>query len=220
MSDSTKPKIKPVTALAIGGIVIAGASLVLAIVSPGSLDWILRPSDQRSAQIKAEMERQKASDTNAQSKQAEIAAGGAVTPTPSPTIPPLEEPSQAPQAEDGNTREYERIARPGCISLDQVVNIIGESTEAREGRVVGIRVAPDGGRIMVAYRKKTFLGIGSGENQIEGILRRGLRNIFSNRLIESLKVRSTGTKSVRRGADNVKAEVLEIESLQAGCRWP
>jgi hypothetical protein len=215
MSDSTKPKIKPVTALAIGGIVIAGASLVLAIVSPGSLDWILRPSDQRSAQIKAEMERQKASDANAQSKQ-----GEAVTPTPSPTIPPLEESSQAPQAEDGNTREYERIARPGCISLDQVVNIIGESEEARAGRVVGIRVAPDGGRIMVAYRKKTFLGIGSGENQIEGILRRGLRNTFSNRLIGSLKVRSTGTRSVRQGADNVKAEVLEIESLQAGCRWP
>jgi hypothetical protein len=217
MSDSTKPKIKPVTALAIGGIVIAGASLVLAIVSPGSLDWLLRPSDQRSAQIKAEMERQKASDANAQSKQAENATGGAVTPTPSPTLPPLEEPSQA---EDGNTKEYDRTPRPGCISLDQVVGIIGESEEAREGRVVGIRVAPDGGRIMVAYRKKTFLGIGSGENQIEGILRRGLRNIFSNRLIESLKVRSTGTRSVRRGADNVKAEVLEIESLQAGCRWP
>jgi hypothetical protein len=217
MSDSTKPKIKPVTALAIGGIAIAGASIVLAIVSPGSLDWLLRPSDQRSAQIKAEMERQKASDANAQSKQAEKAAGEALTPTPSPTIPPLEEPTQA---EDGNTREYERIPRPGCISLDQVVSIIGESEEARAGRVVGIRVAPDGGRVMVAYRKKTFLGIGSGENQIEGILRRGLRNIFSNRLIESLKVRSTGTRSVRRGADNVKAEVLEIESLQAGCRWP
>jgi hypothetical protein len=212
MSDSTKPKIKPVTALAIGGIVIAGASLVLAIVSPGSLDWILRPSDQRSAQIKAEMERQKASDANAQSKQ-----GEAVTPTPSPSTSPQEEP---PQAEDGNAGGYVPVPRPGCISLDQVVNIIGASEEASAGRVIGIRVAPDGGRIMVAYRKKTFLGIGSGENQIEGILRRGLRNSFSNRLIQSLKVRSTGTKSIRRGADNVKAEVLEIESLQDGCRWP
>ncbi|HEY8459872.1 MAG TPA: hypothetical protein VIM99_05790, partial [Blastocatellia bacterium] len=68
--------------------------------------------------------------------------------------------------------------------------------------------------------KKTFLGIGSGENQIEGILRRGLKNSFPDRLIKSLKVRSAGTRSVRRGADNVKAEVIEIETLQAGCRWP
>jgi hypothetical protein len=72
---------------------------------------------------------------------------------------------------------------------------------------------------MVAYRKKTFLGIGSGENQIEGILRRGLGERFSNRLIKSVKVRSDGKRSVRRGAQNVNVELLEIETLQAGCQW-
>jgi hypothetical protein len=73
---------------------------------------------------------------------------------------------------------------------------------------------------MVAYKKKTFLGIGSGENQIEGILRRGLKNSFPDRLIKSLKVQSDGKRSFRRGNQDIKVEVLGIKTLQAGCRWP
>ena len=134
----------------------------------------------------------------------------ATTPTPFPeeTVRPREE----------ERRAEGRISRPECISRDQVVNVIGASEEAREGRVIGISVTPDGHRIMVAYRKRTFLGIGSGENQIKGIIQRGLRNRFPDHLIKSVKVRSDGNRSVRRGEQNVNVEVLEIETLQAGCR--
>jgi len=209
-----KLDIKPSTALAVGGITLAGAFLVTAIVTPESLDGILHPGEERSDQIKKEMERQKEIDADGQSsarlRPEEETKSAAITPTPLPeeTAPALE----------GKIRGDER--KPECISRDQVVNIIGASEEAREGRVIGISVTPDGGRIMVAYRKKTFLGIGSGENQIEGILQRGLRNRFPDRLIKSVKVRSDGNRSVRRGAQNVNVEVLEIETLQAGCRWP
>jgi hypothetical protein len=213
-SDSTKRKIKPSTALVIGGITLAGVFVAIAIISPGSLDRFLRPGDERNARIKEEMERQKGNDPGAkpddQLKQEEKTKSVAVTPSPEET----------PLAEDGNVEAYERIARPECISRDQVARIIGASEEARDGRVMEISVEPDRGEIIVAYRKKTFLGIGSGENQIEGILRRGLRNRFSDRLIRSVKVRSAGTRRFQRGERDIKVEVLEIETRQAGCRWP
>jgi hypothetical protein len=215
MSDSTKSKIKPSTALAIGGIALAGVFVTIAIVRPGTLDWVLHPGDERNTRIKEEMERQKGSDTSAQSddqlKQEDKTKSAAITPTPSP--------EEMTPAGEGNTGEYARIAKPECISRDQVVKIISASEEARDGRVFEINAAPDRGEIMVAYRKKTFLGIGSGENQIEGILRRGLRNRFPDRLIKSVKVRSSGTRRFQRGSENLKVEVLEIETLQAGCRW-
>ena len=214
-SPPPRGKIKPATALVVGGIILAGAFVVTAIVRPKSLDWIF-PGEERSDQIKKEMERQEGSDPNGQSdpklRREGGSKSGAVTPTPSPegTVRPGE----------GEIRGDERIPKPECISRDQVVKIVGASDEAREGRVIWINVAPDGNRIMVAYRKRTFLGIGSGENQIQGILRRGLRNQYPDHLIKSLKVRSDGKRSVRQGFQNVKAEVLEIETLQAGCRWP
>jgi hypothetical protein len=215
-SPSPRGKIKPATALVVGGIILAGAFVVTAIVSPKYLDWILHPGEERNDQIKKEMERQKGIDPNGQSdpalRRVEGAKSGAVTPTPSP-----QETAPAGEAE---IRGDERIPKPECISRDQVVKTIGASEEAREGRVIWISVAPDGHRVMVAYRKRTFLGIGSGENQIEGILRRGLRNQFPDRLIKSLKVHSDGKRSVRQGFQNVNAEVLGIETLQAGCRWP
>jgi hypothetical protein len=214
MSDSTKSKIKPSTALAIGGIILAASFVVIAIVRPGTLDWFLHPSDERNAKIKEEMERQKGSDASA--KQEEKATSASITPTPSPPSPEGEPPA----AEGGNAGGYERIAGTECISRDQVARIIGASEEAREGRFIEISVAPARGDIIVAYQKKTFLGIGSGENQIEGILRRGLRNRFSNRLIKSVKVRSAGTRKFQQGERDVKVEVLEIETQQAGCRWP
>ncbi len=211
-----KLDIKPSIALMVGGIVLAGAFLVTAIVSPASLDWILRPSDERNDSLKREMERQKAikpdGRSDARPGPEEETKSGAITPTPSPeeTIP----------AREGERRGDDRIPKPGCISRDQVINIIGASEEARDGRVIGISVTPDGSRIMVAYRKKTFLGIGSGENQIESILQRGLRSRFPDQLIQSVKVRSDGNTSVRQGERNVKAEALSIETRQAGCRWP
>jgi hypothetical protein len=217
-SQSSPPrgKIKPAKALVVGGIILAGAFVITAIVSPKSLDWILHPGEERSDQIKKEMERQKGIDPNGQSdpklKREGESKSGAITPTPSP--------GATVGSGEGEIRGDERIPKPECISRDQVVKIIGASEEAREGRVIWITVAPDGHRVMVAYRKRTFLGIGSGENQIEGILRRGLRNQFPDRLIKSLKVQSDGKKSVRQGVQNVNAEVLEIETLQAGCRWP
>lgn len=211
-----KLHIKPWTALAVGGITLAGAFLLIAIISPQSLDRILHPGDERNDQIKQEMERQKgiAADgrSNTQPGGEGESKSGAMTPTPSP--------DEAARSGEGEVQGDERIPKPECISRDQVVNIIGASEEARAGRVIGVSVTPDGSRIMVAYRKKTFLGIGSGENQIEGILKRGLRNHFSERLIKSVKVRSDGNKSVRRGDQNVNAEVLLIETLQSGCRWP
>ncbi len=211
-SQSPRPrgKIKPVTALVVGGIILAGAFVVTAIVSPKSLDWILHPGEERSDQIKKEMERQKGSDPKL--KPEGESKSGAITPTPSP--------EETVRSGEGEIRGNERIPKPECISRDQVVKIIGASEEAREGRVIWVSVAPDGHRIMVAYRKRTFLGIGSGENQIEGILRRGLRNQYPDRLIKSLKVQSDGKRSVRQGIQNVDAEVLGIETLQAGCRWP
>jgi hypothetical protein len=213
---SAKRKIKPSVALAIGGIALAGVFVAIAIFSPGSLDRFLHPGDERSARIKTEMERQKGSDPDRQSddglKQEEKTKSAAITPTPLP--------EETAPAVDGNTQEYTRIPRPECISQDQVVKTIGASEEARDGRVVEISGASYGGGILVAYRKKTFLGIGSGENQIEGILRRGLRTRFPDRFIKSLKVRSAGTRFVQRGDQNIKVEVLEIETLQAGCRWP
>ncbi len=206
--------IKPSTVLAIAGITLASAFLLTAIVSPASLDWILRADEESSDRIKKEMERQKGIDAGDRpearpSREDEAKAGG-VNPTPSPdeTTPASEE----------RDREGERTPKPECVSRDQIINVIGASKEAREGRVIGISAAPDGGRIMVAYRKKTFLGIGSGENQIEGILRRGLRGLFPDRLIKSLKVRSEGKRSVLQGGRNVAVEILSIESAQAGCR--
>jgi hypothetical protein len=208
--------IKPSTALAVGGITLAGAFLITAIVSPTSLDWVLHPGEERSDRIKKVMERQKGTDADARSDarpgREEGTKSGAITPTPIP-----EETVRAPESA---IRGDERIAKPECISRDQIVRIIGASEEASEGRVIGISVAPDGHRVMVAYRKKTFLGIGSGENQIEGILQRGLRNRFPDRLIKAVKVRSDGNQTVRRGEQNVNVEVLEIETPQAGCRWP
>ena len=208
--------IKPSTALVAGGITLAVAFFLIAIFSPESLDRILHPGDERSDQIKQEMERQKGIAADGRSNTPPGREGesksGAMTPTPSP--------EEAVRSGEGEIRGGEQIAKPECISREQVVQIIGASEEAREGRVIGINVTQDGSRIMVAYRKKTFLGIGSGENQIEGILRRGLRNRFPDRQIKSVKVRSDGNRSVRRGAQNVNAEVLLIETLQAGCRWP
>jgi hypothetical protein len=217
-SQTPRPggKIKPATALAIGGITLVGVFVLIAIVRPNSLDWIFKPGDEVNDRIKKEMERQKESDPAARSdpklSKGEESKSGAITPTPSP--------EETARSGEGEIRGDVGIPKPDCISRDQIVKIISASEEAREGRVIGISVAPDGNRITVAYRKKTFLGIGSGENQIEGILRRGLRNRFPDRLIKSLKVQSDGKRSFRRGAQNVNAEVLEIESLQAGCRRP
>ena len=200
--------IKPSKALAVGGIILAGAFVLIAIVSPGALDWILHPGEERSDQIKKEMERQKgigsAGQPDASPGREKEANSGAMAPTPSP--------EKTVQAGEGEIQ-------PECISRDQVVKAINASEEARAGRVIWVSVTPDGGRIMVAYRKKTFLGIGSGENQIEGILRRGLRNSFPDRLIKSVKVRSDGKRSVLQGDRNVNAEVLVIEPQQAGCQW-
>lgn len=211
-----KSGIKPSTALAVGGIVLAGAFLVIAIVSPASLDRIFRPGDAFNDQIKREMERQKAIEAGGQPDARpgpeEKTKGEAITPTPSP-----EETAPAVEAE---ARGEERIPKPECISRDQVIKIIGASEEARDGRVIGISGAPDGGRILVAYRKKTFMGIGSGENQIEGILRRGLKNRFPDHLIRSVKVRSDGNRPFNRDGQIVNVEVLSIENQQAGCQWP
>jgi hypothetical protein len=211
-----KLNIKPWTALVVGGITLAVAFFVTAIVSPASLDWILHPGEERSDQIKKEMERQKGIDAHGRSDpqlgREEGTKSVAITPTPLP--------EETVRALEGKTQGDERIPKPECISREQVVRAIGESEEARKGRVIGIGVTPDGGRIMVTYRKKTFLGIGSGENQIEGILQRGLRNRFPDHLIKSVKIRSDGKRYVRRGDQNVNAEVLVIETLQAGCRWP
>ena len=210
-----KLDIKPSTALIAGGITLASVFLLVAIVSPASLDWILHPGEERSDRIKKEMEREKGIDANGRSGarpgQEEGPKVAAITPTPPP--------DETVRAGEGEIRRDERNSKPECISRDQVVNVIGQSEEAREGRVFGINVTPDGNRIMVAYRKKTFLGIGSGENQIEGILQRGLRNRFPNRLIKSVIVRSDGNRSIRRGSQSVNVEVLEIETLQNGCQW-
>lgn len=213
--NAMKHNIKPSTALVVGGIILAGAFLVAAIVSPESLDGILHPDEERRDRIKKEMERQKGGDADGQSDgqpgQEEETKSGAITPTPLP--------EETVQTAEREIRGDERTSKPECISRDQVVNIIGASEEAREGRVIGINVSPDGSRIRVAYQKKSFLGIGSGENQIEGILRRGLRNRFSDRLIKSLKVRSDGDRSIKQGGQNINVEILGIETLQAGCRW-
>jgi hypothetical protein len=202
--------------LVVGGIILASAFFITAIFSPKSLDWILHPSEERSDQIKKEMERQKEIGSDGQpdarpGKEGE-ANSGAMAPTPSPEA--------AAPAGEGEIRVDDRIPKPECISRDHIVNAIYASEEAKAGRVIWVNVTPDGGRIMVAYIKKTFLGIGSGENQIEGILRRGLRNSFPDRLIKSVKVRSDGKRSVLRGERNVNAEVLVIEPLQSGCRLP
>jgi hypothetical protein len=211
-----KLDIKPSTALMVGGIVLAVAFLVIAIISPASLDKMLGPSDELSDQMKKEMERQKAIEAGARPDARpgpeEKMKSGAVTPTPLP--------EETAPAGEGQIRGDERIPKPECISRDQVAKIIGASEEARDGRVIEISGAPDGSRIMVAYRKKTFIGIGSAENQIEGILRRGLRNRFPDHLIRSVKVRSEGNKSVSRDGQTVNVEVLLIETWQAGCRWP
>ncbi len=211
-----KLDIKPSTALVVGGITLAGAFLVTAIVSPGSLDRILRPSEELSDQMKKEMDRQKAIEAggrpDARPGPEEKTKSGAITPTPLPEV--------AAPAGEGAIRGDGRIPKPECISRDQVAKVIGASEEAREGRVIEISGAPDGARIMVAYRKKTFMGVGSGENQIEGILQRGLRNRFPDQLIRSLKVRSDGNRSFNRDGQIVNAEVLLIETRQAGCQWP
>jgi hypothetical protein len=211
-----KPDIKKSKALVVGGIILASAFFITAIFSPKSLDWILHPSEERSDQIKKEMDRQKGIGSDGQpdarpGKEGE-ANSGAMAPTPSPEA--------AAPAGEGEIRVDDRIPKPECISRDHIVNAIYASEEAKAGRVISVNVTPDGGRIMVAYMKKTFLGIGSGENQIEGILRRGLRNSFPDRLIKSVKVRSDGKRSVLRGERNVNAEVLVIEPLQSGCRLP
>jgi hypothetical protein len=203
-----KNNIKPSTALLIGGLTIAVAFVAIAIFSPGSLDRFLHPGDERNPRIKEAMERQQGSDS---SKREEKPKSDSTTPSPSP-----EEPTPPPEA---TAQGYERIPKPECISRDQVVRVISASEEARQGRVIEISGAADGSAILVSYRKKTFLGIGSGENQIEGILRRGLRRQFPDRFVKSLTVRSAGTRSVRQGGDDVKVEVLEIKTLQTGCGW-
>lgn len=209
-----KPDSKNSKALVVGGIILASAFVITAIVRPKTLDWILHPSEERSDQIKKEMEREKGigSDGKPDARPGREANSGALTPKPSPGETVL--------AGRGEIRVDERIPKPECISRDQVVKAIYASEEAKAGRVIWVSSAPDGGRIMVAYTKKTFLGIGSGENQIEGILRRGLRTSFPDRLIKSMKVRSDGKRSVKQGERNIKAEVLVIEPLKAGCRWP
>jgi len=207
-----KSDIKPSKALAVGGILLAAAFVLIAVVRPESLDWILHPSEERSDQIKKEMERQKGIGSDARPGREEGVNSGAMAPSPSP--------EKTVGAGEGEIPVDERIPKPECISRDQVVKAIYASEEARAGRVIWVSVTPDGGRITVAYRKKTFLGIGSGENQIEGILRRGLRNNFPDRLIKSMKVQSDGKRSILQGERNVNAEVLVIESLKAGCRWP
>ncbi|MGH9767585.1 MAG: hypothetical protein ACREAB_09150, partial [Blastocatellia bacterium] len=138
-----KLDIKPSTALAVGGITLAGAFLLTSIVSPESLDGILRPGEERSEQIKKEMERQKGTDADGQSdarlRPEQETNSGAITPTPLP--------DETVRASEGKIRGDERIPKPECISRDQVVKIIGASEEASEGRVIGISVTPDGGRI-------------------------------------------------------------------------
>src|SRR5262249_8247517 len=134
---------------------------------------------------------------------------GAMTPTPSR--------EETVRAGEGEIRGDERIPKLECISRDQVFRGIGASDEAKEGRVFWVSVTPYGHRIIVACRKKAFLGIGCGEKQIEGILQRGLRNRFPDRLIKSVKVQSDGNRSVWRGAQNVNVEILAIEILQSGC---
>jgi hypothetical protein len=211
-----KLDIKPSTALMVGGIVLAVAFLLIAIVSPTSLDRMLGSSDELSDQMKKEMERQKKIEAgarpDARPAPEEKTKSGAITPTPLP--------EETTPAGGGEIRADDRIPNLECISRDQVAKVIGASEEAREGRVIGMSATPDGSGIMVAYRKKTFMGMGSGENQIEGIIRRGLRNRFADHLIKSVKVRSDGDKSFSRDGQIVNAEVLLIESLQAGCRWP
>jgi hypothetical protein len=211
-----KLDIKNSKAFVVGGIILASAFFITAIVNPESLDWILHPGEERSDQIKKEMERQKGIGSNGQPDarpgREKEANSSAIAPTPSPEDTAL--------AGEGEIRIGERKPRPECISRDEVVKAIYASEEAKAGRVIWISGAPDGGRIMVAYKKKSFLGIGSGENQIEGILRRGLRNSFPDRLIKSMKVRSNGKRSVQQGERNVNAEVIVIEPLQAWCRWP
>src|SRR5262252_4958105 len=132
-----KPDKKPTTALAIGGITLAGIFVVIAIVSPKSLDWILHPGEERNDQIKREMERQKGIDPNGRSDpqpgREEGAKSGAKTPTPSP--------GETARAGEGEIRGDERITNPECITRDQVVKIIGASEEAREGRVIWVTVA-------------------------------------------------------------------------------
>jgi hypothetical protein len=204
---------KPSTVLFVGGIALAGVFVLTAIFSPESLDWILHPSDERSESIKKEMERQKGNGADGRPDArpgSEEAKNGALTPTPSP--------EETIQPQEAERRGEERIPRPECISLNQIINSIRASKEAGEGRVIDISVNPDGRQILVTYRKKTFLGIGSGENQIEGILRRGLRNRFPDNLINSLKVRSDGFRPIRRGEQNVNVEILVIETLLVDCR--
>ena len=211
-----KPDSKNSKTLVVGGIILASAFVITAIVRPKTLDWILHPSEERSDQIKKEMDRQKGIGSDGQpdarpGREGE-ANSGAMAPTPSP--------EETARAGEGEIRVDGRIPKPECISRDHIVNAIYASEEAKAGRVISVNVTPDGGRIMVAYMKKTFLGIGSGENQIEGILRRRLRNSFPDRLIKSVKVRSDGKRSVLRGQRNVNAEVLVIEPLQSGCQLP
>ncbi len=209
-----KLDIKPSTALTVGGIILAAVFVAIAIISPDSLDWILNPGEERSDQIKKVMDRQKESAPEGRSdpqlKRDDQTRIEAITPTPTPIE----------TVRGGEIPRNERTSRAECISRDQVIKVIGASDEARDGRVIGISVTPDGYRIKVAYRKKSFLGIGSGENQIEGIIERGLRNQYPERLIKSVRVRSEGNKSVRQGEKNVNVEVLEIDTLQAGRQCP
>src|SRR5262245_62927998 len=141
--------IKTSTALAVGGITIAVAFLLTAIVSPSSLDWILHPSDERSDRIKKVMERQKGTDADGRSDappgREEEKKSGAISTTPLP--------EESVHARGGDIRADERISKPECISRDQVIKVIGASEEAREGRVIGISVAQDGNRRLLAERK-------------------------------------------------------------------
>jgi hypothetical protein len=205
-----EPAKKTPKALAIGGIILAGGFAVIAMVKPEYLDLVLHPGDERNERIKKEMERQKGIETSGQPSPSpgpgNESKGATVTPTPVP--------EETASVDEEEARGSDLIPRLECISGDQIVKIIDASDEARDGRVFGISGATDGSRIMVDYKKKTFLGIGSGENQIEGILRRGLRNRFPDRLIRSLRVRSAGNRRLRRGDRDVKVEILEIEIPQ------
>src|SRR5262245_38985409 len=116
-------------ALVVGGIILAGAFVLTAIVRPQYLDWILHPGEERNDRIKEEMDRQKGIGSDARPGQGEQANSGAKTPTPSPEM----------TAQAGD-EEVQIDPKPGCIPRDQVVKTIYASEEARSGRVIWVSV--------------------------------------------------------------------------------
>jgi hypothetical protein len=209
-----KPAAKTSIVLAIGGIIVAGAFAATAVLKPEYLDRVLHPGEEKNEQVKKEEESKKEIDPDTKLVPPDKTSDGSPDEPENEakggsSIPELV-PEKTARAGELENRGDTRISDPDCVSRDQIVRVIGASEEARGGRVVGIRVTPDGNRIMVDYRKKTFLGFGSGENQIERILQRDLRKRFPDSLIRSLTVRSAGKRSVRRGDQNINVEALEI----------